>query len=201
MGQVMKHIEFETKYRVDKMTVESFVLHMKAYESDKDYKDTLIFQDIQDDYYVSGGEFIRHRYSERYGSNTLTWKKKLRGGDNIIRKEINAELKDNNKEGIENTKELIKGIGFKLDFTIHKPVVYIFEFESVYIPYYSVVNEDGEISRFIEIEIKEDKIHKFTEEEAWGLIRSWERRLSPLGISYRNRMNKSIFEIYSNDSI
>ena len=197
----MKNTEFETKYRVDDMSIETYVNCLSKYKNDKGYKRTMIFLCIQDDYYVSGGEFIRHRYSERYNSNTLTWKKKLRDGDNIIRKEINLEIENVKKEGIDEARDFIVGIGFEHNFTIHKPVVYIFEFEDIYIPYYSVVSEDGDISRFIEIEIKEDKIHKYTEEEAWELIRTWEHKLRELGISHNKRMKKSIFEMYSKELV
>jgi hypothetical protein len=52
------------------------------------------------------------------------------------------------------------------------------------------------MTHFIEIEIDEDLIPKLTEEEGWSIIRKYEKELSPLGITHRHRLNKSLFEMY-----
>ena len=56
--------------------------------------------------------------------------------------------------------------------------------------------DNRETQHFVEIELDEEKIHKLTEDQAWAIIRQYEAVLEPLGITYRNRLNKSLFEMY-----
>jgi adenylate cyclase class IV len=112
-----------------------------------------------------------------------------------------VDVSDVTKKGIENTRAFIEAIGFKHNFHIYKPFVYIFEFEDVFLPYYTVVDDaTNSVRHFIEIEVKEDKLDAgMTENEAWGIIEHWEGVLKPLGITPQHRLRKSIFEIYRQD--
>ena len=49
---------------------------------------------------------------------------------------------------------------------------------------------------FAGVACKQYFIPKMTEEEAWNIIRKYERELAPLGITHRHRLNKSLFEMY-----
>ena len=49
---------------------------------------------------------------------------------------------------------------------------------------------------FIEIELDEASIHHLTVDQAMEKIRKYEAILAPIGISHRNRLTKSLFEMY-----
>ena len=76
---------------------------------------------------------------------------------------------------------------------------HIYNFNDATLVFYTVRDEKGTMTHFVEIELDEDNIHKLTEEEAWGIIRKYERVLAPIGITHRHRLNKSLFEMYAND--
>jgi len=48
----------------------------------------------------------------------------------------------------------------------------------------------------MEIEIDEDTVSELTEDEAWNKISVYEGLLVDMGISARNRLRKSLFEMY-----
>ena len=47
--------------------------------------------------------------------------------------------------------------------------------------------------------VDEDSIHKLTLSEAMDKIRKYEKVLEPLGITHRNRLTKSLYEMYVRD--
>jgi hypothetical protein len=48
----------------------------------------------------------------------------------------------------------------------------------------------------VEIEISEEHISQMTENQAWAIIEKYEKILEGIDIHPRNRMRKSLFEIY-----
>jgi hypothetical protein len=52
-----------------------------------------------------------------------------------------------------------------------------------------------ELRRFVEIEADED-YRWASEQEAWAHVEKYEKMFEPLGITSRNRMKKSLFEIF-----
>ena len=188
----MEFIEFETKYRVEGDLVYKFKQLIE-----QDYPDFEEFLYVQSDdiYYVDkNDDFLRYRFSnsKKNKRKEITFKKKIGNTDNIIRKEINLRVDYNDKETVEAMAEVL---GFKKNFRISK-ISHIYEFKDATLPFYSVIDEDGKIDHFIEIEVNEDLIPKITEEEAWEIIKKYEQVLAPLGISPQKRLKKSLFEIY-----
>ena len=66
--------------------------------------------------------------------------------------------------------------------------------ENVDIVYYSVKDESGKYSYFIEIEALEDC--GMTHEQSWELVQKYEKLLAPLGITPQKRKKLSLWEIY-----
>lgn len=52
-----------------------------------------------------------------------------------------------------------------------------------------------EIGRFIEIELNKEKVSELGD-RANAVLREWEKKLEPLGITSSNRMKKSLFELF-----
>jgi adenylate cyclase class IV len=52
------------------------------------------------------------------------------------------------------------------------------------------------MDNFVEIEVSEEKISSMTEKEAWAIIEKYERALEPVGLTAKNRLRKSLFEMY-----
>lgn len=139
-------------------------------------------------------EFIRYRFSEAKKDKRaeLTIKSKLKEGDNIIRKETNVRVDGNDKKTIES---FINGLGYRHNFRISK-MVWIYNFPEATLPFYSVIDEGGKVKHFAEIEVNEEIMKELTEEQAWDIIKKYEDMLSPLGITHKNRLRKSLFEMY-----
>jgi len=127
----------------------------------------------------------------------VTWKYKPSGAkNNIKRKEHNWDIGKTAKKTII---EQIQDSGATFNFSIVKNC-HIYKFDDATLVFYTVYDTtDGEPKKqdsFIEIEVCEDKIAGWTEEQAWDVIKKYEKALAPLGISAQRRMDKSLFEIY-----
>lgn len=182
--------EFETKYRVEGDVQYKF----KALMSEQDYKD-FIYAEGPDFYYTRpNGSFIRYRKAFTEKRSEITIKEKPEGAkSNLIRKEINWRVDHNSKDLIEAGAEMM---GYTFNFSIHKQCHIYKMKDGTNIVFYSVRGMDNKMEHFIEIELNEDKVHELTKEEALDTIRKYEEMLSPIGITHRNRMNKSLFELY-----
>ncbi len=199
--------EIEVKFRVDEKILNDWKQLVGKYrDSDPDnYKD-FIYVDSDDIYYVNPNtpkgldyQFIRHRFSDdpKNKRAELTTKKKISSTNNIIRLEWNVRVDNNEKETIRSW--VCEGLGYEHDFKIEK-YVQIYKFKDATLPYYTVINEKGKRDTFIEIEVDEELMAKgkINEEQAWEIIKKYEAILAPLGISPRNRLRKSLFEMYTN---
>lgn len=195
MEKLSKHTEFETKYRI---------------EGDKQYQFTQIVRNIPEEYdfiFAQGpdlyytkpdGSFMRYRKGEtdRGGRAEVTFKQKPEGASkNVIRKEVNWRVDKNSQETIHEGAVMM---GYKFNFKIYK-MCHIYKFKDATLVFYTVIDEGGNHDHFIEIELDEESIHKLTEDRAWAIIRKYEAVLEPLGITYRNRLNKSLYEMYVKD--
>lgn len=58
------------------------------------------------------------------------------------------------------------------------------------------IGSNNKRKAFIEIELKEETIHKLTLKKAWTIIKKYETILKPLGICKKKRLAKSLQEIY-----
>lgn len=181
--------EFETKYRVEGDLVYAFKL-LAAKLEPKEF----LYVESTDIYYVdANGDFARYRTGKDTPRAEVTWKVKPKDAvNNIKRLEVNWRTDGTPLEAIEAGIELR---GFKRNFSIEK-YVHIYVYEDVTLPFYTVIDEAGKTAHFIEIEVREDIMHRLTEAEAWEIIKKWEERLAPLGISAQKRLRKSLFELY-----
>jgi adenylate cyclase class IV len=193
--------EFEVKFRVDEGKLNDWKQIMRDYKKQNptEYKD-FVYVDSDDVYYTRESsnpdidyEFVRYRFSENEKRAELTTKRKLKDSNNIIRKEQNVRVDQNSRDTI--NEFVTDGLGYKYNFTITK-YVQIYVFKDATLPWYTVVDEKGNRDTFVEVEVDEQLLHKITEEEAWAIINKYEKILEPLGITPRNRLRKSLFEMY-----
>ena len=192
---MQRHTEFETKYRLEGDKVFEFKQLVESIGEPYDF----VYVQGPDWYYTkSDGSFLRYRKAENDKSNRaeLTMKAKPEGaGHNVIRKEVNLRVDKNKFCTVE---EFAKMLGYDFNFKIWK-MCHIYKFKDATLVFYTVRDDNGIMTHFVEIELDEDNIHNLTENEAWDIIRKYERILSPLGITHRHRLNKSLFEMYVKD--
>lgn len=195
LKKLNKHIEFETKYKVDGSKIYQF----KDIVSKMAESFTFLYVEGPDFYFTeSDGSFLRYRKSpmDPDGRAELTLKKKPLGAhNNIIRIEVNLRV---DKNPYDTVHAFVDALGFKFNFKIYK-MCHIYYFADANLVFYTVTADDKEVQHFIEIEINEEKTHTLTEDQAWAIIKKYEAILEPLGITYRNRLNKSLYEMYVKD--
>lgn len=199
--QTLEFHEFEVKFRVDESKRNDWkqVCRDYAQQEDSGYKDFL-YIDSDDVYYTKKSErkdveyeFVRYRFSDGEKRAELTTKRKLKDSNNIIRKEQNVRVDQNTRETIHEF--VTDGLGYEYSFKITK-YVDIYFFKDATLPFYTVVDEKGKRDTFVEVEVDEQLLHKITEDEAWAIIKKYEKILEPLGITPKNRLRKSLFEMY-----
>lgn len=198
--------EFEVKFRVDESKLNEWkqICTDIKNQSPKDYKG-FIYVDSDDEYFTKASlsedldyEFVRYRYSENEKRAELTTKRKLKDSNNIIRKEQNVRVDGNSKQTIHEF--ITEGLGYDFNFKISK-YVQIYIFKEATLPFYTVIDDKGSRDTFVEIEVNEELLHSITEAEAWDIIKKYEGLLSRLGISSKNRLRKSLFEMYKKENI
>lgn len=192
-----KHTEFECKYRVEA----HFLIDFKKIASSIPGLKNFIYVEGPDKYYtLSDGSFARYRKASHgldHGRAEVTWKIKQPGAkNNIIRTEYNWRV-DNTLE--ETITDALIGQGYKFNFSIVK-TCHIYTYEDATIVFYTVYDTtDGRSTKtdtFVEIEVKEETIHNFTEDQAWDIINKYEKALEPIGVTPQKRMKRSLFEMY-----
>lgn len=187
-----KHVEFETKYRVEGDLVYKF----KTIVTDLDYKN-FVYAEGPDFYYTKpDGSFLRYRKATTEKRSEVTMKEKPSGAkSNIKRKEVNWRVDNTPKETIH---EGALMMGYTFNFSIWKSC-HIYNLKDVTLVFYTVRDDLNNLAHFVEIELDEKTIHKLTHEEAMDTIRKYEEILEPLGITYKNRLKKSLYEMYVKD--
>lgn len=147
-----------------------------------------------DDYFIDDvGNFIRYRYHD--GRGELTIKRKISEKNNNERIEVNVPTAGDNFKTIEAFCGLLS---YKHNFGIYKTCK-IFWVDRVVLVYYVVYDKElKELRRFIEVEADED-LQWNSEQEAWDEIAKYEKLMEPLGITPKNRLRKSLYEIFKKD--
>lgn len=196
MGQENKKLEFhevEVKFRIDEGRRNEWKQLVESIDEEK----TFIYVESDDIYYVKDDEFLRYRFSnsKKDKRSELTYKSKTEEDNNIVRKEVNLRVDPSDPETVE---AFAESQGFFRNFLIKK-YVDIYKFKDATLPFYTVIKEDGSRETFLEIEVNEEIIHTLTEEEAWSIIKKYEELLAPLGITHKNRLKKSLFEMYRSE--
>lgn len=144
-----------------------------------------------DDYFTNNkDEFIRYRHGDDIGE--LTIKRKTTDLNNNNRVEVNVPTDGKSSTAIT---AFVGLLGYKKNFSIFKTCKIAF-LEKAVIVYYVVYDENlNEKKRFIEIEASE-QYNWSSEEEAWAEVMKYEKILAPLGITPKNRLKKSLFELF-----
>jgi adenylate cyclase class IV len=188
--------EFETKYRVEPHLLTEFKRIMGTIPG----LEKFLYVEGPDEYWVRDGDFARYRRPEHgldNGRAELTMKKKMEGAkNNIIRREWNWRVDGTPPETI---REGLKDLGFTFNFSVWKSC-HIYNFDDATLVFYTVYDTtNGKASKtdsFCEIEVSEEHVSKMTEKEAWTIIEKYEKILEGIDIHPRNRMRRSLFEIY-----
>lgn len=181
----IEYKEIEYKYMADKISLYNFQILMDTLVYNNN-----IFVKSKDDYFSSDDtkvNFVRYRYNDTY--QELTLKKRTNIVNNNNRIEINLQTLTN----CDTVNAFLELLGYHKDFTIIKDC-YIYYFDDAEIVYYSVYDiNDKLVGTFIEIEAHSH----FNENDSFNIINSYEKKLESLGINYKNRLKKSLYEIYN----
>lgn len=188
MENAIDYFEIETKYKSDNINLTDFKTLMESLNPEK-----LIEVSSYDHYYTNeSNEFIRFRKRDNKGE--LTIKRKLNANNNVHRVEVNLPTNTSDEKLVNSFCDLL---GYKHNFDIFKNC-WIYYFDKVDIVFYIVFDTNmKELNRFIEIEILEDK--QLTVEESLAILKDYESKLSVLGITSKNRLKKSLFELYNKE--
>lgn len=182
----MDYIEIETKYNADHVSLEEFNNLMEPFGHDKK-----MMVSSYDDYFIDkDNNFIRYRYSDDRGE--LTIKRKTTDKNNLNRVEVNLPT---NGDDFKTVEAFCNLLNYKHNFGIYK-TCRIYWVDNAVVVWYVVYDKSmKELRRFIEIEADED--HEWaSEEEAWEKVVEWEHKLKSIGITSRNRLKKSLFEMF-----
>lgn len=148
-----------------------------------------------DTYFVKEGsndEFQRFRESDK---PELTKKVKLKAGNNFQRVESDLAL-DPKRATLDQVRFHVGLDNYIQNFRIFKACT-IFWFENVNVVYYTVLDEElNKLASYVEIEITKNRVKILGEENAFDLLKNFEKNLEPLGITPQHRLKRSLFEIY-----
>lgn len=192
--------EFEVKFRVEPHLLTEFKRVAGALPDLHKF----LYVEGPDEYWTRNGDFARYRRPEHgldNGRAELTMKTKPEGAkNNIIRREWNWRVDGTPPETI---REGLKDLGFAFNFSVWKSC-HIYNFQDATLVFYTVYDTtNGRASKtdsFVEIEVSEETVSHMTEEQAWAVIEKYEAVLSAIDIQARNRMRRSLFEIYVRDT-
>lgn len=179
--------EVELKYDAVNVSMQAFVdLIESKFKIDK--KMTV---SSYDDYFVDqSNNFIRYRHHDDVGE--LTIKRKTTEKNNNERIEVNLPTSGDNFKTVS---AFVNLLGYNYDFGIYK-TCRIFWVDKIVLVYYVVYDKElKELRRFMEIEANEASTWE-SEQQAWDEVVKYERLLEPLGITAKNRLKKSLFEIF-----
>lgn len=193
MQKLDRNTEFETKYNFDISKQYKFkdLMEKIGYKS-------FLYVEGDDDYFTKpDGSFLRYRRAttEKRAEITIKVKPNL-AVNNIKREEINWRVDGNSEELIRRGVELM---GYKYNFKITK-YCHIYRLDdNTTIVFYTVRDEKKDLHHFLEIELDEKTIHNYTFDEAMDKIRYYEQYLKEIGITHKNRLNKSLIEMFGNE--
>ncbi len=187
----MKYKEIETKYDAAGVTMQQFQDFVEKLNTPIKWMMVSSF----DDYFVNpNGEFIRYRYTDDHGE--LTIKRKTIDKNNNERIEVNIPTKGDNLKAVT---EFCRLAGYSYNFGIYKTCK-IAWVDKVVLVWYVVYDKDmKELRRFMEIEANED-LEWESEEKAWEEVTKYEKMYETMGITSKNRLKKSLFEMFRKDT-
>jgi hypothetical protein len=181
--------ELEYKYKADEVRLVDF----KKLMAEMPVKESIHCSSF-DYYYVAETpeEFVRFREST---TPELTKKRKIKTSNNWERVEIDLPL-DPNRIKKETVDKFLAIDGHTENFRIFKNC-FIFWLDFVNFVYYTVCDENmNEVGRFIEVEFNKEKLNSLSITEAFEILDYNESQLRVLGIIQKNRLKKSLFEMF-----
>jgi adenylate cyclase class IV len=183
--------EIELKYDAADINMSAFV---DLVESSFSISKKMMVSSYDDYFTDSNGNFIRYRHHDNRGE--LTIKRKINEKNNNERVEVNVPTTGDNLKTVTAFVDLL---GYKHNFGIYKTCK-IYWVDKVVLVYYVVYDKEmKELRRFIEIEADEEQTWD-SEQQAWDEIARYEKLLESLGITSRNRLKKSLYEIFKKTS-
>lgn len=191
---MVSFLEMEFKYLAKNVRLEDFIRIMKPLK--RKFKAEEIAGGSNDYYYskeTSIGDFFRYRAGNK---PELTRKKRLRKKNSWARFENDLPLdpKRINKEIVDN---LMKSEGYRFNFSIYKNF-HIFKFKNLNFVFYSVYKLNGKyVDSFIEVEVNKENMQKGVPRKVYmKMLEGGEAVLAFLGITYENRLNEQLFDLY-----
>lgn len=182
--------ELEYKYRAESIKLSEFtnLVDELGYTRKKEASSF--------DYYytLDSNPDIFQRYRES-DTPELTKKRKVKDSNNWERVEVDLPL-DPERINKATVDRYVGLDGYKENFSIYKNC-FIYWLDFCNIVYYTVYDKEmKEIGRFLEIEVNKDKVFELGQDVAFKKLEELEQKLQTLGITYKNRMKKSLFELY-----
>lgn len=182
----LEGFELEYKYRADNVLLEDF-RRFCASLGDSEHVEAAGY-----DYFFADpkrdGDFLRHRIGPEF--NQLTLKRKL-DDNNVLRNEYNIMLAQDTQ--VSQVDALAHSFGFEFNRRIYKNV-FVYKYDKYTVCFYACYDDNlKELGRFVEIEMAEEYPWQ-SKEEATKLLQILEDKVGVLGITYKNRMRKSLFE-------
>lgn len=181
------YTELEYKYSANTVSLTDFIALMDkiGYEKRLDVSSW-------DEYYTKASQFARFR-----DSNTpeLTIKKKTTEANSWERIEVDLPIEKSRLE--HNTvRKFLELAEYQPAFTIYKSCFVFWQKDVNYCYYIVYDNNMVEQDRYIEVEVTKSRIEDIGEHAARERLAEAELCLTTLGISYKNRFKRSLFEIY-----
>jgi hypothetical protein len=185
-------LELEYKFRADDIKLLDFIDFMNStgYNKRKDMSSW-------DYYYVNKEKdsFLRFRDSE---TPELTKKLKTNNNNNWSRIEVDVPL-DKTRVTEDVINKFAELEGYNLNFKIYKSC-FVFWRDTANFVYYIVYDENlVEKGRFIEVEVEKSAVPMLNSKLTGGAIghlKTLETSLQRIGISSKNRLKKSLFEMF-----
>ena len=186
----MEYKEIEYKYWAKDLSKEDFLKRIEVLVTKREsmsakyYVPETVYVVSCDDYYTkpngNGNDFVRFRKGG--GRYELTLKRKEK--ENVVRKEINLNVTDNEDSAIV---EFLTLSGYQKSFQVYKEA-WIWNFEDCDISYYTL--SDGR--NVIELEA----VKYSTVKDGVKIINKWELLL---GLADLNKESRSLYEIFSEE--
>lgn len=179
--------ELEYKYKADDVGLKQFQELMTNIGYDKN-----VSVSSWDTYYTKNdSDFIRFRESPY--KPEFTMKRKTSDNHNWYREEVDLPL-DPKRLTSNIVKKFAKLLGYEQNFKIYKSC-FIYWNKYVNFSYYIVYDEQMiELARFIEVECNKSEVKNV--EESVEILKSYEKSLSNIDITPKNRLKRSLFEMF-----
>jgi adenylate cyclase class IV len=187
---LMQFKELEFKYDAKDVSMDEFSLLIEKLNPNR----WMIVSSYDEFFINKDGDFIRYRFTDDRGE--LTIKRKTISANNFNRVEVNLPTSGKNFAAVN---EFCSLLGYRHNFGIYKTCKIAFFEKAVFVYYVVYDKELKELRRFIEVEANEDYSWN-SEKEALDFIEGCEESLKNLGITSKNRLRKSLFEMFKKDA-